>query len=75
MNPVQWLQLNTIQFYTQSEQPTRCQGALCGWAAVSICATHLDHGICEQKKKNKSYLDGTLKVKEGNTCTLFNEVG
>ena len=26
-----------------------------------------------QKKKNKSYLDGVLEVKEGNACTLFNE--
>ncbi|KAL0049394.1 hypothetical protein WJX82_001168 [Trebouxia sp. C0006] len=28
-----------------------------------------------KKKKNKSYMDGTLEVKEGNTCTLFNEEG
>ena len=28
-----------------------------------------------QKKKNKSYQDGVLEVKEGNACTLFDEVG
>ena len=33
-----------------------------------------DAGPFVQKKKNKSYIDGTLEVKEGNTCTLFNEV-
>lgn len=27
-----------------------------------------------QKKKNKSYSDGVLEVKQGNACTLFNEV-
>lgn len=26
-----------------------------------------------QKKKNKSYSDGVLEVKQGNACTLFNE--
>lgn len=30
---------------------------------------------CLQKKKNKSYQDGVLEVKEGNACTLFDEVG
>lgn len=27
-----------------------------------------------QKKKNKSYQDGVLEVKEGNVCVLYAEV-
>ena len=42
-------------------------------AALSAPKLSPTRGASFQKKKNKSYSDGVLEVKEGNACTLFTE--
>ena len=42
-------------------------------AKLVINACIVEWCAISQKKKNKSYSDGILVVKEGNACTLFNE--
>ena len=42
-------------------------------AKLVINACIVKRCAMSQKKKNKSYSDGILEVKEGNACTLFSE--
>ena len=68
-------QYYTVLYTKRAANKVCCQFNRLTLLTLQPLYAYVHNSASVQKKKNKSYQDGVLEVKEGNACTLFDEVG